>query len=330
MKLPTVQSRVLGLRPGELVEVRSKEEILATLDAQGCLDGMPFMPEMLPFCGQRFQVLARAEISCDTIWTGAGRRVKDAVHLEGVRCDGSAHGGCQALCLVWWREAWLKRVTPDDDPPDQRSDAPQPDQGNVTEADLHELTERKRYVSATLYSCQVTNMLAFSQGYRWYDPRPAIRQVVSGNLPLAKVLRVLVRAGMNIIRRRMGRRPEPHIDGKVRGSTPAGHVPGIQPGDWVVVKSKEEIEATLNAGQKNRGLLFDIEMLPYCGRRMRVLQKVDRIIDEKTGAMLALPNDCWILEGAVCTGYLSRNRLFCTRRIYPFWREIWFEKAPDQ
>ena len=36
-----------ALRKGDLVEVRSEEEILRTLDADGKLDGLPFMPEML-------------------------------------------------------------------------------------------------------------------------------------------------------------------------------------------------------------------------------------------------------------------------------------------
>ena len=43
-------------RTGDLVEVRSKNEILATLDENGCLDGMPFMPEMVPYCGRQFEV----------------------------------------------------------------------------------------------------------------------------------------------------------------------------------------------------------------------------------------------------------------------------------
>ena len=40
------------LRVGDWVEVRSKDEILQTLDRDGRLDGMPFMPEMFAFCGQ--------------------------------------------------------------------------------------------------------------------------------------------------------------------------------------------------------------------------------------------------------------------------------------
>jgi hypothetical protein len=113
----------LGLRIGEVVEVRSHAEILATLDERGELDSLPFMPEMLQFCGQRFAVAKRASKLCDTItWSGM-RRMEDAVHLSGVRCDGSGHGGCQAGCLVYWKEAWLKRVD-DGDPAQAPSQAP--------------------------------------------------------------------------------------------------------------------------------------------------------------------------------------------------------------
>src|SRR5215813_3497089 len=97
------------LRAGDWVEVRSKEEILATLDRQGQLDGMPYMPEMFAFCGKRFQVYKRAHKTCDTIFPVRGRRVGNAVHLE-TRCNGSAHGGCQAKCLLFWKDAWLKPV----------------------------------------------------------------------------------------------------------------------------------------------------------------------------------------------------------------------------
>ena len=55
------------LRAGDWVEVRSKEEILRTLDATGRLDGLPFMPQMFQYCGQRFKVFKRAHKTCDTI-----------------------------------------------------------------------------------------------------------------------------------------------------------------------------------------------------------------------------------------------------------------------
>src|SRR5205085_4338150 len=50
-----------GLKSGDLVEVRSAGEILATLDDTGALEALPFMPEMLPYLGRRFVVDKRAD-----------------------------------------------------------------------------------------------------------------------------------------------------------------------------------------------------------------------------------------------------------------------------
>src|ERR1700757_665267 len=100
------------VRVGEMVEVRSKAEIIATLDERGRLDSLPFMPEMFQYCGQRFPVYKRAHKTCDTV-SGNYRSLtlEDGVHLD-LRCDGSAHGGCQAACLLFWKEAWLRPVAP--------------------------------------------------------------------------------------------------------------------------------------------------------------------------------------------------------------------------
>src|SRR5712664_852458 len=100
----------LNLLAGELIEVRSREEILSTLDPTGKLDAMPFMPEMLQYCGKRFRVFKRADKTCDNIKQWSLRRVKNAVHLTGLRCDGTSHGNCDAGCLLFWNEAWLKKV----------------------------------------------------------------------------------------------------------------------------------------------------------------------------------------------------------------------------
>src|SRR2546421_8577504 len=100
-----------ALKVGDWVEVRLKDEILATLDANGRLDGMPFMPEMFHFCGRRLQVQKRAHKSCDYTTTHPfrSRRIEQTVLLD-TRCDGSAHGGCQAGCTILWKEAWLRRA----------------------------------------------------------------------------------------------------------------------------------------------------------------------------------------------------------------------------
>ena len=90
-----------------------------------------------------------------------------------------------------------------------------------------------------------------------------------------------------------------------------------------------EIEATLDENGFNRGLSFDREMLPYCGRTLRVKDRVDRLIDDKTGRMLKIPKDCLILEGAVCSGERSAGRWFCPREIHAFWREAWVSRVEE-
>jgi hypothetical protein len=103
---------VLNLQPGDWAEVRSVKEIFTTLDAQGKLKGLRFTPEMVKFCGKRFKVYRRLEkIILEA--TGELRKIRTpTVLLEGVFCDGEAHGGCDRSCFCFWREAWLKGVSP--------------------------------------------------------------------------------------------------------------------------------------------------------------------------------------------------------------------------
>ena len=54
-------------RAGDWVEVLSKEEILGTLDKNGRLDELPFMPQMFKYCGQRFRIYKSAYKTCDTV-----------------------------------------------------------------------------------------------------------------------------------------------------------------------------------------------------------------------------------------------------------------------
>jgi hypothetical protein len=103
----------LKLRVGEWVEVRTAGEILATLDGAQSLDHLPFMPEMLKYCGRKFRVYKCAHKTADTIEMFSIRRLTNTVHLEELRCDGAAHGGCQAGCLLFWKESWLKRADSD-------------------------------------------------------------------------------------------------------------------------------------------------------------------------------------------------------------------------
>jgi hypothetical protein len=323
-------SRMRGrsLRPGDIVEVRPAAEILASLDGDDSLEAVPFMPEMLRHVGKRFQVSRCVEKICDTAGgTATSRRMRRTVLLDDLRCDGSGHGGCQAGCRLYWKEAWLRRVDDDTVTANQSS-----------EGSLRELESRVAAGTTTarppdsldvVYRCQATEAPKASVPLHRFDLRQYLREILCGNVGVGRLLRVAVRATSINVQRRLG----------LLGDVPLGHERraaaawergaaevGLQPGDVVEVRSAREIAATLDEKGKTRGLSFDWEMAPYCGETHRVQARVQRIIDERSGKMIELSSDCLILEGVVCSGEHSSTRWFCPRAIYPFWREAWLRR----
>ncbi|MCK4793403.1 MAG: hypothetical protein KAV87_57270 [Desulfobacteraceae bacterium] len=106
---PSSDEQVLNLKPGELVEVKSEEEILATLDENKKNKGLLWMAGMRNFCGKRFRVFKKLEtILLES--NGEYRKMKNTVLLEGVMCTGEEFYGCDRSCFHYWREVWLKRV----------------------------------------------------------------------------------------------------------------------------------------------------------------------------------------------------------------------------
>ncbi|HVX46148.1 MAG TPA: hypothetical protein VHC49_19815, partial [Mycobacteriales bacterium] len=148
------------IRRGDRVRVRSAAAIAATLDDHGDTDGLPFMPEMLPMCGQTFTVQARVSKTCDTINSiGCTRQMSETTHLVSARCDGSAHGGCQAGCLLFFKDAWLEPAT-------EPAAAPDPAPAHLA----FKLEENSR-VEPETYRCQATQLLdasEFIHGYGHY------------------------------------------------------------------------------------------------------------------------------------------------------------------
>ena len=331
---------ILSLKAGEWVEVRSQTEILTTLDARACFDNLPFMPEMLQFSGQRFRVYKRSDKTCDPAHTPWSiRRMKNSVHLEGVRCTGEGHGGCQAGCLIWWNEAWLKRVENHSVPAgslgpvraDQVSTGESDREGGIL-APCHTTDSEGQVV----YSCQATEIRNFTSYMSWWSPGQYVRDLRSGNLKsghskgskserlLELVLGIfqVCRAFLISFFTEQRHLNYPPVVGTLEKTAAEGL--GLQTGELVKVRTKEEIIETLDKNSRNRGLLFDGEMLRYCDGIYRVLRRVDRIIDEKTGKMMSMKHPCIVLEGVVCQSDFHR---LCPRAIYPYWRENWLKRV---
>ncbi len=340
-----------ALRAGDWVEVKSKEAILTSLDQNGNLEGMPFMPEMLKYCGRRFRIYKRAHKTCDYSTGGMeSRRVPSAVHLEGLRCTGEAHGGCQAECLLFWKEAWLTKV--EGPSPAGSVDGVQRAAAEAvtsapgcTEADLHEATAVSTEPE-TIYSCQATRIPRFTTLLPPSELDQYVEAYASGNfrlrqMPAPLIFRVyerLVRSRLgatgipqrvyDVFQQLRGGLPYPNRPGKIPSGdkTPRGKPLNLQPGELVRVKSFKSILETINREGLNRGLLFSQELVPYCGQVARVHSRVNRIIDEKNGKMLHFKNECIILENVICQARYNAGLAFCPRANYPYWRELWLER----
>lgn len=341
-----------GLKPrashvGDWVQVKSAREILGTLDSRGELDGMPFMPEMLKYAGQRFRISAVAHKTCDTVNKTGGRSVSNAVHLEDLRCDGSAHGSCQAACLLFWKTSWLRSVagpTPAAAPGEREAGT---DVAAVDDRLLSNATV-VRDDGVRLYRCQATTLPQWSRPLRWWDLRQYWRDVSSGNVSLGRALSTLFLASIFQLRKlpvgyrvscwlyeRLHRAvkgfPDPHGAGRIPlGQPTPDERLGLEPGELVEIRTKEDILQTVNAHNKNRGLQIDEEMTRYCGGRFRVRSRVTQIINESTGEMMSFSNPCIVLDGVDCLGEYADRRLLCPRRITTYWREIWLTRVDEQ
>ena len=337
--------RSLGLKAGDYVRIRSIEEILSTLDDEGCLEGLPFMPEMLKYCGRRLRVNKVAHKTCDTVNGAGGRSMGNAVHLEDLRCDGSAHGGCEAGCTLFWKESWLQ---PDGDaaPPVRVADAGRTDEAGCSVETLHRSCQRSDSDrSEPTYRCQTTDLLKATELLGASEIGQYVKDVTSGNHSAWHVAKLLMRAGyegivgrapgyrlwvwlFNAVQRLIGGKPWPEVNPTIPdGSSTPTAVLDLKPGERVRIRPIREIEQTITKKGFNRGMRFDIEMIKYCDGEYTVKSRVNKIINEKTGRMMNMKYPCILLEDVYCRAVCTPGRRGCPRAVNTYWREIWLERV---
>jgi hypothetical protein len=306
---------------------------------------MPFMPEMLPYCGRQFRVSRSAHKICDSTYYKDGRYLEHTVFLEDLRCDGGGHDGCQAKCLILFKLAWLKPVSPARDWRLAALPAAKPGR------DAAWLQSKTRYTNeegATIYRCQTTDYLDATRSFKPFNLPIFIADLRSGNLGFGELARGLLllivwhaqtklKIGWRfwtwlyaVLHRYFYGSESPHISGTIPKGTQTPDVrTGLQEGETVRVRSLSEIQPTLNVANRNRGLSFTAEMSPYCGSTYKVERKITRIIDERTYKMLEMKNPCIMLEGVRCMARYHPETLLCPKRIPLYFREAWLERAGE-
>jgi hypothetical protein len=239
--------------------------------------------------------------------------------LVNARCDGSAHGSCQARCSIFWKTAWLKPLDAVEVlSPEKLSAAQHPADGSkqiagVAEGGVHQ-QER--------YTCQYTEVAAASTQFpRWGIGR-ILRPLYNGNVTFAAFVVALLTWLFNWVQDQRGGIAFPEVPNSGLAKTPVltTNIQNIQANDNVRVLAMKEIGLTLDKTSRNRGLWFDREMTKHCGQPYRVLQRVEKIIDDATGRIVPMKTPCIMLEDSVASGEFLQ---FCAQQEYLFWRESW-------
>jgi hypothetical protein len=157
------------------------------------------------------------------------------------------------------------------------------------------------------------------------DPRFSRLVRPGGLFPILRVTQTLRQGGIGNTARRtadyLSRKFHKGGTKVIRGYTPAESL-GLQPGEWVQVKSAEEIRATLDARKKSRGLLFTDDMARFAGQRLRVHKRVESIFLEESKQQRKIKNTV-LLESAFCSG----KSFNCDRSCFLFWKEVWLRRV---
>jgi hypothetical protein len=313
-------------RAGDRVIVRSPEEILSTLDADGTLHGLPFMPEMLDWCGKSFRIERWAEKTCvdvaSPVYPNRRFAANDVVFLDGPRCGGQDHDGCKRGCKIFWKKDWLR-------PFDSVDTSTQ-----TSGTGLNELLPRLKTKSdENHYFCQSTQLYKATEAFpgkkKLWMLRIVFREIRNGDCSVSEVLKLLVLWSWQKLLR--------VVHGKQWLRGPHKRTPtvslGLKPGDIVHVKSRAEMVVTLDHERGNKGLKICYEMTRYCGGQAEVRERVDRMIDERTGKMREIHNTVSLQNMRSKIRTLGELKCLCfdelgdcPRGELMYWREIWLER----
>lgn len=306
-----MRQTTVRLRPGDLVEVKGPQEIRRTLDSDGTVEQLPFMPEMVELCGRRFVVARRVVKTCSfgTASTMLAFNTDDVVILKAPRCSGADHEGCPKECVFFWREAWLRKV---DDVSVQSS------LDSKGTGQLRGCLKTKS--GPNTHFCQASELLKaaheLSRKERFVK---CIDEIRAGNCtPLQMAHRIAIWLFWRIRRVFLGA----YARG-TKKSTPVESL-NLLPGELIEVKPIESITATLDEKAHNRGLWFSPDQRRLCGQRRHVAKRIDKLIVDGTGQMRQLRNTVY-LEGSMC-GCSHVAFGGCPRDEFVYWREAWLRR----
>jgi hypothetical protein len=173
-----------------------------------------------------------------------------------------------------------------------------------------------------LCECQIPGLQRIAEGHAELEPQPLVRRL---KLSLAKPWNYQVKPALKTYSKHLARWYS-RLTGKSQVSpAPIANVANtrLKAGDLVRVRSRQEIEATLDNWRELKGCAFLEYMWQYCDTTQRVLQPMERFLDERDYRVKKCKGII-LLDGVICHGTPTFGR--CDRCCHLFWREEWLEK----
>ena len=271
------------LLPGAIVEVRPWLEIASTFDEKRMLEALPFMPEMLRFCGGRFTVSKRVERTCER---RKGQKANSKfVFLGRSHLDGRVHGGCQKACMIFWKTALLREVPHDIAILPAAHDEKQPNYPALQ--GIHD----------GHYSCQSTELFHATTTMFPFDLGSYFRDVLAETYSLREMGRMVGYASYLRLRSVLTGKSYRVIRGE--GNTTPVEALNLQPGELVQVKSNKKSQPLWIRAGRNQGLAFRWDDA-IVGKVFTVLNRVEKLSRVRPADRPVKKHG--VLEGVLCDG----------------------------
>ena len=276
------------------------------------------MPEMLKYCGRVLPVTQRADATCAGNGLSGAWRTRSTCGT--IRCDGSFHDGCQAACLMYWKEAWLERA---------EDAVPAPTRAEL-ERRASRRSSRRRWSRPRAIKRRRRDSLSLPGDG---DPeRPPSRCACANRTVPARAAatgsgrrssrawsieainqwqafsragcrhgcRSPAAAGIPFVHRKARRRA------RRRRAASSTCSPAISCGSRASERSSPRSTRTT----RTAACTSITRWRGTAGETRACRARVDRLIEESNGEMIEIKSDCILLEGVVCT---ADYHLFCTR-----------------
>jgi hypothetical protein len=173
-----------------------------------------------------------------------------------------------------------------------------------------------------LEECQIPGLSRVSEGKVAFEKQSIIKTFKRS---IARPWNYYIKTTLKRIDRFISRRISGTSNQSGHASNMSVSESSLQAGDWVRVRSRGEIEPTLDRWKELHGCAFLEYMWQYCDTTQQVLQVMERFLDERDYKVKRVKG-LVLLKDVICHGTPVFGR--CDRCCHLFWRVEWLEKVP--